>query len=352
MSGGWHSPAFWWQARPSLAARLLAPLGRIYGAVTAARMDRKPRARPKIPVICIGNLVAGGSGKTPFALALASLLADAGERPVFLTRGYGGRLSGATPVQVDPRHHTAADVGDEALLLAGCGPTVICPDRVAGASIAETLGSVILMDDGFQNPSLEKTVSLVLLDAASGIGNRQCLPAGPLRAPVARQLPHGHALVVVGKGAGAEPVRSAAQARALPVFEARIEPCNGAMVDGLSVLAFSGIGRPEKFVESLTRAGATVVGQRFFGDHHTFREAEARQLLDAANAGGLTLVTTAKDHVRLGGVQAPALNELAARSLVLKVEMRLREPAGLVALLLDRIAAFRARSQAVSPVSL
>ena len=342
MSGGWHSPAFWWRARPNLAARLLFPLGLVYGAVTAARMDRKPRAHPKIPVICIGNLVAGGSGKTPFALALASLLADAGEQPVFLTRGYGGRLSGPAPVQVDPRRHTAGEVGDEALLLARCRPTVICPDRVAGARLSETLGSVILMDDGFQNPSLEKTVSLVLVDAASGIGNGQCLPAGPLRAPVARQLPHAHALVVVGEGARVAPVLGAAQARALPVFQARIEPCNGAMVEGLSVLAFSGIGRPEKFVESLIGAGAKVAEQRFFGDHHAFREAEARQLLDTADAGGLMLVTTSKDHVRLGGAQGTALNELAARSLVLEVEMRLSEPAGLVALLLERIAAFRA----------
>ncbi|WP_417769684.1 tetraacyldisaccharide 4'-kinase [Stappia sp.] len=342
MSGGWRSPAFWWQARPSLAARLLSPLGLVYGAVTAARMERKSRACPPVPVICIGNLTAGGSGKTPFALALAGLLADEGEQPVFLTRGYGGRLSGSEPVQVDPRHHTAAEVGDEALLLARCRPTVICPDRVAGARLAGTLGSPILMDDGFQNPSLKKTVSLVLVDAATGIGNGQCLPAGPLRAPVSRQLPHADAVVVIGAGTQAEPVRTAARDRGLPVFGARLETSNGAMVEGLSVLAFSGIGRPAKFVESLIGAGAKVAEQRFFGDHHAFREAEAQQLLDTAQAGGLRLVTTSKDHVRLGGAQGSALNELATNSLVLEVEMRIAEPAGLVALLLDRIAAFRA----------
>lgn len=342
MSGGWQSPAFWWRARESLAARLLFPLGKVYGAITAARMERKPNARPPVPVICIGNLTAGGSGKTPFALALAGLLADAGERPVFLTRGYGGRLSGPGPILVDPRCHTAAEVGDEALLLARCRPTVICTDRVAGARLAGTLGSVILMDDGFQNPSLEKTVSLVLVDAATGIGNGQCLPAGPLRAPVSRQMPHAHALVVVDEGMQAEPVRAAARARTLPVFGARLEPRNGAMVEGLSVLAFSGIGRPQKFVESLIRVGATVAEQRFFGDHHAFRETEARQLLGTAKARGLKLVTTSKDHVRLGGAQGSALNELATNSLVLEVEMRIAEPTDLVALLLDRIAAFRA----------
>lgn len=342
MSGGWRSPAFWWQDRPGLAARLLSPLGRLYGAVTAARMERRSRARPTVPVICIGNLTVGGSGKTPFALALAGLLANAGEQPVFLTRGYGGRLSGANPVQVDPQRHTAADVGDEALLLARCRPTVICPDRAAGARLAGTLGSLILMDDGFQNPSLGKTVSLVLVDAATGIGNGQCLPAGPLRAPVARQLPHAGALVVIGEGKRAEPVRTAALARGLPVFGARLETSNGAMVEGLSVLAFSGIGFPAKFYDSLTRAGATISGRRSFGDHHAFREAEARQLLDAAQAGGLRLVTTSKDHARLGGAPGTALNELAARSLVLEVEMRVSDPAGLVGLLAERIAAFRA----------
>src|SRR5580700_4417453 len=193
-----REPAFWWQ---SGSGTWLAPLGAIYGAVAAARMRLRGQ-RAGVPVICVGNLTVGGSGKTPAALAVAHLLHAAHQRPFFLSRGYGGRLAG--PVRVNPAVHRAADVGDEPLLLARLAPTVVARDRPAGAKFAQFAGAgVIVMDDGFQNPSLAKTLAIVVVDGRRGIGNGRIIPAGPLRAPLGIQLDHAQAIVVVGPPVGA-----------------------------------------------------------------------------------------------------------------------------------------------------
>ena len=345
MSGGLSAPSFWWRP-PGPAAFALAPFGWIYGAITASRMGRKPAHTAAVPVICVGNFTVGGTGKTPFALALAEGLKARGERPVFLTRGYGGRLSGGPPVLLDPARHGPLDAGDEPLLLATSGPVVIAADRAAGARLAEGLGSVILMDDGLQNPALAKTVSLALVDAASGTGNGFCLPAGPLRAPVARQLAHVDALMTIGDGDAASPVEAAARARGLPVFRASLAAREAGWLKGARVLAFAGIGRPERFAQSLRNAGAEVAQTRFFGDHHAFTETDAQDLLERAARGGLALVTTAKDRVRLGtGEGDTALARLARQAQVLNVEMRVEDPQGLAAFLEARL------SQGVSPHS-
>lgn len=337
MSGGLEAPSFWWRP-PGPAAVALAPLGWIYGAITAIRMGRKPAYTATVPVICVGNFTVGGTGKTPFALALAEMLKAHGERPVFLTRGYGGRLSGGPPVRLDPARHGPLDAGDEPLLLVASGPVVISADRAAGARLAETLGTVILMDDGLQNPTLAKTLALALIDAATGTGNGFCLPAGPLRAPVERQLAHVDALVAIGDGEAAGPVEAAARRRALPVFRARLAARAADGLNGARVLAFAGIGRPERFVDSLRSAGAEVADTRFFGDHHAFTEIEARELLDRAARADLTLVTTAKDRVRLGaGDGDDALARLARRARVLEVEMRPEDPEALAAFLAARL---------------
>src|SRR5262245_12302991 len=198
-----RAPSFWWRdAGP--AAALLTPLAAAYGAVAAWRM-RQPGRDPGIPVVCVGNLTVGGAGKTPTALALGRLLQDAGERPVFLTRGYGGRLAG--PVRVDPARHAARDVGDEPLLLARLADTIVARDRIAGAERARQDGAtVVVMDDGFQNPSLAKHLALVVVDGARAIGNAGVFPAGPLRAPLAAQFARAHALIVVGEPGGAAAV--------------------------------------------------------------------------------------------------------------------------------------------------
>lgn len=294
-------PAFWHGEPDHPAARLLAPLGRAYGRLIAARMDR-PGARAPCPVLCLGNFTLGGAGKTPTAIAIARLLRDLGRHPAFLSRGYGGRLPG--PVVVDPARHDWRAVGDEPLLLARHAPTIVARDRVAGAGLCFAAGAdvrgadVIVMDDGLQNPSLSKDLALAVVDAGAGRGNGLPFPAGPLRAPLARHWPHVAGLVLIGDGVPGDGVASEAEARGLPVHRARLVP-DAAAVAGRRVLAFAGIGRPQKFLASLSEAGAEIVAARAFPDHHPFRPAELAQLAAEAEARGAVLVTTEKDAVRL-----------------------------------------------------
>jgi tetraacyldisaccharide 4'-kinase len=280
----------------------------------------QPGKRVGIPVICIGNLTVGGAGKTPAALAVARRLLAAGARPVFLTRGYGGRLGG--PVTVDPRHG-AADVGDEPLLLARIASTIVARDRVAGARAAVAAGAhVIVMDDGFQNPALAKDLSVIVVDGRRGIGNGKSFPAGPLRAPLAPQVARAHALLVVGEaGRLAQPAIDAARASGRPVLTGRLvpDPTVVAQLSGRPTLAFAGIGDPEKFFTTLRGAGITVAATRSFADHHRLDAAEATDLALRADDAGLALVTTEKDLARMQGDDA--LAALARRTTALPVRL-------------------------------
>jgi len=293
-------------------------------------------------VICIGNPTLGGAGKTPTAIAVASMLKAAGERPVFLSRGYGGRKRG--PLVVAPGRDRAADVGDEPLLLAGVAPTVVAHDRVEGAKAAQDAGaSAVVMDDGFQNPSVAKDCSVLVIDGRRGLGNGKVFPAGPLRAPLDAQLSHADAVVLVGTvGAGAAVAGAAAEARKLPVFHARLEPDREAIaaLAGRRVLAFAGIGDPEKVFATLREARIAVAVTRSFADHHRYTPAEARELCRQADAEGLTLVTTEKDKSRLQGDEAMA--EFAGRVCILPVGLVLAQEAAFGKLLLERIAVARA----------
>ncbi|TMK20987.1 MAG: tetraacyldisaccharide 4'-kinase [Alphaproteobacteria bacterium] len=329
-----REPSFWW-GEASLASALLAPLAAIYGAVAQARLGGRGR-RAGAPVVCIGNLTVGGAGKTPTALAVARMLAAAGERPVFLSRGYGGTLAG--PVRVDPARHGAYDVGDEPLLLARMAPTIVARDRVKGAAIAAG-ASVIVMDDGFHNPSLTKDFSVLVVDARRGIGNGRVIPAGPLRAPLDAQLSRAHALVVVG--ASSRAVAVAATARDIPVLQARLRP-DAAFIAGLGgarVLAFAGIGDPEKFFLTLADAGVALAARRSFPDHHRYTRAQAKALCEEAARAGLVLVTTEKDLARLGGADEAA--ELAAQARALPVTLAFEDEERFKSLLLERLAAAR-----------
>jgi tetraacyldisaccharide 4'-kinase len=275
-------------------------------------------------VLCVGNPTVGGSGKTPTALALARLLMDAGERPFLLSRGYGGRLSG--PVRVDTEHHRADDVGDEPLLLARGAPTVIARDRVAGARVARAAGaSVIVLDDGFQNPALAKDLSILVIDGRRGTGNGRVFPAGPLRAPLAAQFERAHAVLIIGDGPAGAMTAHDAELRGLTVFRGRLVPDSAsvAALAGGRVLAFAGIGDPEKFFATLRDAGIDVVIARGFPDHHRFTAGEAAALVAEADRAGLTLVTTEKDFVRLAYKRA--LAALAARSRALPVALEIEE---------------------------
>lgn len=336
-----RAPGFWWRAPPSALARLLQPLGVFYGAITQRRM-RRAGARAGIPVICVGNFVAGGAGKTPTTLALASRLAALGETPFALTRGYGGRLSG--PLRVDPGRHTPVDVGDEPLLLATRLPTVVARERPAGAALAREAGaSLVLMDDGLQNPSLHKDLRLAVIDGAVSVGNGLCLPAGPLRAPLAGQFERVDALVIIGEGAAGDQLAVQALTVGKRVLRASLVPPADIQAElaGLRVLAVSGIGRPEKFAATLRAAGARLAGERAYGDHHAYSDSDVAALIGDAKAKAGRIAVTQKDMVKL----AP-LWPAAERSLLLCVPVTLvfEDEAALDTLLRSTLA--KARSAA------
>jgi len=313
-----REPAFWWR-RAGLAASLLAPVGLVYGAIAARRMAAKGTAAG-VPVLCVGNFTLGGAGKTPTVIALARMLADAGEHPYCLTRGYGGTLAG--PKLVDPHNDLAAQVGDEALLLAHVAPTVVARDRVAGAAFARAQGaSLIIMDDGLQNASLAKDFTLAVIDARRGVGNRCIFPAGPLRAPLAAQLAKTDALLVVGEGNGAEDVVMLARARNLPVLLGRLSPDVSAVASlkGRRVLAFAGIGDPGKFFATAEASGIAVAERRSFDDHYRYTAEDAGELIMDAEHSGLALLTTEKDRARMAGERL--LDALFARAHALPVTM-------------------------------
>jgi tetraacyldisaccharide 4'-kinase len=319
-----REPSFWWRRRGLIAA-LLTPLAAGYGAVAARRMQRKGW-QATAPVICVGNFTLGGSGKTPTAIALVQTLASAGHKPVLLSRGYGGKTAG--PVTVDPQRHTAAEVGDEALLLAGAAPTIVAQDRVAGAKAALDAGAdVIVMDDGLQNSSLAKTLSIAVIDGTRGIGNGKVFPAGPLRAPLAAQFARVDALLVIGGSAGAAGLDRDIRARRIPVFHGRLEPDRAAIaaIGGRKTLAFAGIGNPDKFFATISDAGIDAPVRKAFPDHHRYSAAEAAALLMQAEHEGLRLLTTAKDRARMSG--DPSLAALAARAHVLPVTLNVKEEA-------------------------
>jgi tetraacyldisaccharide 4'-kinase len=332
-----RDPAFWW-ARRSAAATLLAPLGACYGAIAARRMARPGRSAP-VPVVCVGNFTLGGAGKTPTAIALARLLLAAGRRPFFLSRGYGGRTAG--PVRVTSEQ--ADKVGDEPLLLARVAPTIVARDRWAGAHAAVDGGAdVIIMDDGLQNPSLAKDITIAVVDGRRGIGNAHVFPAGPLRAPLEAQLDHVDAVLLVGPAGGsAQRAVGAAQRRGLPVFhgELRPQPDAAAALSGKAALAFAGIADPGKFFATVSACGIRAVERMPFPDHHRYAAADIAVLVARAQRDGLILVTTEKDMMRIIG--DPAAETLMRQAKTLPVSMVLREEAAVGEMVRDVVAGRR-----------
>ncbi len=309
-----HAPEFW--EEDGAAARLLDPIGRFYGALGSFRRRLVTPTRVNAPVICIGNLTVGGTGKTPTAIAVGRRLQARGGRPHFLTRGYGGRERG--PLRVDPGVHDADAVGDEPLLLALVATTWVSADRVAGAKAAIAAGaSHIVMDDGLQNPSLQKDLRLLVIDGARGFGNRRIMPAGPLREPIKQALSHIDAAIVIGAD---ETGIEAGLPTALPKLSADLVPDGDqGHFKGRRVLAFAGIGRPEKFYATLRGLGAEIVETCSFADHHRYNPREIERLITRARQFDAACVTTEKDHVRL----APNLGNSVEK---LPVGLRFREP--------------------------
>ena len=289
-----RAPEFWTSTSTGATAIAwaLSPLGALYDLGGRVRFATTTAFRSPLKVICVGNLTAGGVGKTPLAIAIADRLTARGISCAFLSRGYGGAHKG--PVRVDLVRHSAVETGDEPLLLARHAPTIVSPDRVQGAILAaETGASVLIMDDGFQNPSLVKDLSFVAVDGATGFGNGFVIPAGPLRENAKRGLARAQAVILMGDGPEPD--------TALPVLHARLAPSAeaAASVQGRKIAAFAGIGRPQKFFATLRDAGANLVLARPFPDHYAFTTGDWNGLTGEAAEYGAALVTTEKDWVRL-----------------------------------------------------
>jgi len=312
-------PGWWFEPTPTALARALTPLAGLIDAAAARRWSAAEPYRCSLPVVCIGNLTVGGAGKTPLAVCVGELVREAGRRPGFLTRGYRGRAKG--PLTVDPAIHAARDVGDEALLLARQAPTVVAPDRAAGARALALLSvDVIVMDDGLQNPRLAKQLSIAVLDPQRMIGNGLVMPAGPLREGLETQLRRTDALVVLA--APGEPMPefpSRLRAFRGPVLRASLEPAAAAAAElrGRRVVAYAGIGRPSKLFDSLRSIGADIVAELPYPDHHRFSEHEASRLIEVSGQARALLVTTEKDLARMTGERR--LADLAAASTALPV---------------------------------
>jgi len=293
-----RAPDFWDRKTDGVLPTLLRPLGCMMAGLAALRQKRAHPFTAPVPVLCVGNLVAGGAGKTPVALDIVARLKARGKSVQVLMRGYGGTEIG--PLCVDPLNHDADQVGDEALLLAEIAPTWVSRDRALGAKAAVDAGAeVLVLDDGFQNHTLHKDLSLLVIDGGYGFGNGRVIPAGPLRETVANGLQRADAVILLGADEADVWGRvQRAGFKQVPVLRATLQPAKDAQdLTGKSVFAFAGIGRPQKFFDTLSRLGCKLVGCKAFDDHHPYQDGEIDTIL--RDAAGAAVVTTTKDHVRL-----------------------------------------------------
>lgn len=327
-----HAPDFW--THKGLIPLFLSPLAALYslGGNLRLRLSRSQKA--PVPVICIGNLVVGGAGKTPVALSVIARLQEAGLQVHALTRGYGGSEKGPTKVSLD--RHTSSNVGDEALLLAAQTTTWVSSDRPAGARAAAADGAdIIVMDDGFQNPSLQKDLSLLVIDGGFGFGNGYVLPAGPLREPARRGLARAKAVVLLGETSPAF-MKTLVEDLSCTPIQGRLSPkkSRSELPEG-RIFAFAGIGRPEKFYATLRDLSLQIAETRDFPDHHPYTDSEIDDLLQRADALNATAITTEKDAVRLS-------SRHRARIATLPIEITWQNPQEIDRLIEDFLRGFPA----------
>ncbi len=315
------TPRFW--KKRNLLASLLYPLGTLYSFGTAWRLKHGEKHKLNRPVICIGNLTAGGTGKTPVSLSIAKLLQAKGKNPFFLSRGYGGTLK---DILVDNRVHTAEQAGDEPLLLSLTAPTVVNPDRYLGALKAVKSGAeLIIMDDGFQNPGLEKDLSFIVIEGSFGFGNLWCIPAGPLRENIEEGLKRATAAIIIGE----DTYGAAKLLGDLPVFYANIKAVDP-KIKNKDIYAFAGIGRPQKFYESLKGLGFNIIKKFSFPDHYNYKPKDLEKILTKAHKNGHPVFTTSKDFVKI-----PA--DLRDNFHVLEIEVKWQNEKSLIDFILKNI---------------
>lgn len=336
-----EAPPFWWE-NADWRALLLTPISAAYGYLAERRLINAKPPRIDLPVMCVGNLTVGGGGKTPTVLALAQHAIRLGLSPGILTRGYGGSEKG--PHLVNNERDSARHIGDEPLLLSYHAPVVVSRNRMAGAQLLKRKGcNFIIMDDGFQSARLHADCNLIVVDSRRGIGNGHVIPAGPLRAPLTSQMRRLDALLVVGRSDKAEWVVRAAARAAKPVFEAEVKWEDTAGVKGKRFLAFAGIADPDKFFDTLQSSGAWVSLSRSFPDHYNYTNEDMAELMQTAETGDLTLVTTEKDAVRFLHGSSIA-QKMADSTMVFQIELAFSEPNTASQLIQGAIDRFRLRS--------
>lgn len=338
-----EAPPFWWTP-PDWRAWALYPLSAAYGAIARHRLLNADRRPVPAPVLCVGNLTVGGSGKTPVAIELAGRARRMGLTPGILSRGHGG--AAGAPHIVDPDHDSARHVGDEPLLLARAAPVAVAVDREAGARLLLDRGcDFLIMDDGFQSARIQIDYALIVVDARRGIGNGHTIPGGPMRASLVDQMRYCDGVLRVGEGDGANGVVRHAARAGRPFFEASIRPRAAKGFAGTRCLAYAGIGEPAKFFDTVRALGGEIVIERGFADHHFYSDFDAQELLSAAREKGLTLVTTAKDAVRLDHA-SEALGELRRQSTVIEVEAKFQIDNAWRSIITDTVERYRRRKLA------
>lgn len=305
------APGFWSYGKGGAVSALLTPAGMIYGLGTFLRRSVTRPWQCPVPVICVGNLIAGGAGKTPVVMDLARRLLDRKVTPHIISRGYGGSEKG--PLRVSSDRYDARLVGDEPLLLSSVAPTWVADVRQSGCRAAMVEGAMcMIFDDGFQDPSVSRDLSLIVVDGGYGFGNGNMIPAGPLREPVAKGLSRADGVILIGDDNAGVADQVAGRC---PILKATVEPVESRAADirGRRVSAFAGIGRPEKFFATLTGLDCDIVRRKPFPDHHFFSRAELASLKSEAEQEGLTLITTEKDWVRLPPESRDGISSLPIR---------------------------------------